>query len=92
VEVSAVPGKEFNTYSIRDNGAGLDVANAKGLFEPFRRFHSATDFSGTGVGLAIAKRVIERQGGKICAESELGKGATFLFTLPARPPEELRKP
>lgn len=73
---------EILEVSIRDNGAGFPSSQAGRLFTPFRRLHRSDEFPGTGIGLALAKRVVGRHGGQIRAEGEVGHGATITFTLP----------
>lgn len=70
-----------NVYYVKDNGVGFDMAKAEKLFKPFSRLHSAKDFDGNGVGLAIVKQIIDLHDGKVWAEGLVNQGATFYFTI-----------
>lgn len=81
IEFGTKVSDKQTVYFIRDNGAGFDMQYAQKIFEPFKRVHAEREFGGTGVGLSIVQRVVERHGGEVWAEGEVDKGAVFYFTL-----------
>jgi hypothetical protein len=81
IEIGMLQTDQGNAYFIRDNGAGFDMQYATRLFGLFQRLHGGDEFEGSGIGLALVNRIVERHEGQIWAQAEVGKGATFYFTL-----------
>jgi two-component system, sensor histidine kinase and response regulator len=81
IDIGASEEGGVPVYYVRDNGVGFDMKDYDKLFGPFKRLHNASDYEGTGIGLTIVKRIIERHGGKVWADSTPGMGSTFYFTL-----------
>lgn len=82
VEIGTVIDSKANIYYVKDNGVGFDKSFNKDLFKPFTRWHSSSQFEGSGVGLAIAERIVSRHHGEIWAESKTDEGSTFYFSVP----------
>ncbi|MDZ4678551.1 MAG: ATP-binding protein [Oligoflexia bacterium] len=84
IKISANKDGDFWTFSVSDNGMGIEPQHSNRIFEIFKRLHTRTQYPGSGIGLAICKKIVEGHAGKIWVESTIGKGATFHFTLPIK--------
>ena len=90
IECRAVEAGGQTAIVVRDNGVGFDPERGQKLFQPFQRLHTAAEFEGAGIGLAVVHKIMDRHGGRVWAEGRPGQGASFYFTLPPAPARDLR--
>ncbi|PZD75108.1 Phytochrome-like protein cph1 [Acaryochloris thomasi RCC1774] len=91
IQADPIPAAQWR-FSITDNGIGIDLEECDRIFKIFKRLHTQQEFAGTGMGLTVCEKIVDRHGGKIWAESQPGAGATFWFILPQNPPERIDPP
>jgi two-component system, NtrC family, sensor kinase len=89
IECRAVEAGGQTTIVVQDNGVGFDPERGQQLFQPFQRLHTAAEFEGAGIGLAVVHKIMDRHGGRVWAEGRPGQGASFYFTLPSAPARDL---